>query len=256
MLKIGITGVDGFIGRNLSLAVERQPELFALVEFDRSYFTNVALLRKFVLQCDVIVHLAALSRHPVAGVVFENNVRLTKQLISAMQVDNAKPYLIFASSIHDGDDSEYARSKRMECELLGNWARVSNSNFSCLVLNNIYGPFCKPNYASFVATFCDLLSRNEKPKILVDKAVELTYIDNLTGYILNKVANVEFGKKAIDEYVRVPSDAEIKVSAVLDMLTEFKERYIEYKNKGIFRDDFQENMFKTFSSYFECNQES
>ena len=83
MLRIGITGNAGFIGKNLSIAVESYPELFERIEFNKSYFDDTELLNQFVLQCDVIIHLAALSRHPEVGYVLDNNVRITEQLISA-----------------------------------------------------------------------------------------------------------------------------------------------------------------------------
>jgi UDP-2-acetamido-2,6-beta-L-arabino-hexul-4-ose reductase len=249
MLSIGITGVDGFIGKNLSLALEKEARLFRLVQFNRNYFRDIALLSRFVSQCDVIVHLAALSRHPAVGFVFENNVGITKQLISAMQVSNVKPYIIFASSIHDNTDTEYARGKRVEYALLSKWAQENNSNFSCLVLNNIYGPYCKPNYASFVATFCHALSRNEEPKILVDKYVELTYIDNLTQYVINKIINVTSEDRLINEYVRVPSDVAVKVTEVLSILMDIKVNYGAYSKNWDFADSLKKNLFVTFSSY-------
>jgi UDP-2-acetamido-2,6-beta-L-arabino-hexul-4-ose reductase len=255
MLKIGITGNNGFIGKNLFLEVESQPKIFKYIYFEKTYFNDVVLLREFVLQCDVIVHLAALSRHPCIGFVLENNVRITKKLISAMQDQNVKPYLIFASSIHDNSDSEYARSKRIENELLSNWARKNNSSYSCLVLNNIYGPFCKPNYASFVATFCYALSRNETPQIIVDKIVELTYIYNLTEFILNKIVKVKLNDNIINEYLKVPSDVEVKVSEVLRLLVNFSLNYTEYKNNPCFINAFQKNLFTTFCFYFEENQQ-
>jgi len=251
MLKIGITGNAGFIGKNLSIAVESYPELFERIEFNKSYFDDTELLNQFVLQCDVIIHLAALSRHPEVGYVLDNNLRITKQLISAMTAQNVKPYLIFTSSIHDKEDSEYGRSKRLEYELLSNWAHMNNSNFSCFVLSNIYGPFCKPNYASFVATFCYKLSRNESPIIDVDRVMKLTYIGNFVKFILNKIVYVCENDEIINEYSNVDWDVEIKVSEVLQILLDFKENYKNYKINAVFSDVNKENLFKTFSSYFE-----
>jgi UDP-2-acetamido-2,6-beta-L-arabino-hexul-4-ose reductase len=253
MLKIGITGNTGFLGKNFSKSFKNQPAIFKLIDFHRSYFTDFELLMQFVLECDVIVHLAALSRHPDNGFVYENNVRVTKQLIEAMSLQNVKPYLIFTSSIHDKNQTEYGESKRLEYALLSNWARLNKANFSCLVLTNVFGPMCKPNYASFVATFCFKLVRNDSPQIEIDQLIKLTYVDNLANYVLEKISQVCYDKIIINEYINVAWDIEIKVSEVLDILIDFKHRYKEYKSKEISLDSFKSNLFTTFDSYIEEN---
>lgn len=251
MLKIGITGAGGFIGKNLSIAVEKYPSQFKLVEFDKSYFNNFNLLCHFVLQCDVIVHLAALSRHPNTGFVYDNNVFITTQLINAMSTQKVKPYVIFTSSVHDKSDTEYGRSKRFEYNMLSSWAQKSHSNFSCLVLSNVFGPFCKPNYASFIATFCYKLSRNETPNIEVDRVMNLTYVDNLASYILNKIRSVTSNNNITNEYINVAWDVEVKVSEVLKLLMHFKENYTNYKSDYLFSNEFEKNLFLTFKSYYD-----
>lgn len=251
MLKIGITGDAGFIGKNLSRAIELYPDSLKRIDFNKTYFKDFNSLSQFVLQCDVIVHLAALSRHTDIGFVFDNNVFITEQLIKAMSAQDVKPYLIFTSSIHDQNETEYGKSKREEYKLLSNWAKKNNANFSCLVLNNIYGPFCKPNYASFVATFCYKLSRNESPLIDVDNLIRLKYVGNLTDYILNKIVHLTKNECVINEYVSVPYDVEVKVSFVLDLLNKIKENYSDYRRFPNFSDELEKNLFTTFSSYFE-----
>jgi UDP-2-acetamido-2,6-beta-L-arabino-hexul-4-ose reductase len=251
MLRIGITGETGFIGKNFSQAIGHYPDLFCLVKFDRSYFKDFKLLSQFVSSCDVIVHLAALSRHPNLGVVFENNISLTKQLIGAMTAQNVKPYLIFTSSTQDKNDTEYGNSKREEYILFNNWAKKNNTNFSCIVLNNIFGPHCKPNYASFVATFCYKLVRNEVPCVEVDNVIRLTYIDNLINYIIEKIINTSAIDSIVNEYVTIPWDVEVKVSEVLLMLNKFKNEYLNFKAQQIFSNEFEKNLFITFKSYYE-----
>jgi len=251
MLNIGITGSNGFIGKNLSLVIKRYSTSFNLIKFDKSYFKNLELLNKFVTKCDVIVHLAALSRHPKKGYLYKNNVQVTKTLIKVMTDQNVKPYVIFTSSIHDKSNSEYGRSKRFEYNILKSWAQKTKSNFSCLVLSNVFGPYCKPNYASFVATFCYKLSNNETPKIDLDKKMNLTYVENLANYMLNKITLVFKNKNIVNEYVNVKYDEEIKVSEVLDLLVDFKKNYQEYKAKEEFKNEFIKNLFSTFNSYYE-----
>jgi UDP-2-acetamido-2,6-beta-L-arabino-hexul-4-ose reductase len=251
MLNIGITGNSGFIGKNLSLVIKRYPTSFNLIKFDKSYFKDLELLNQFVTKCDVIVHLAALSRHPNKGCLYNNNVQITKTLIKVMTDQKVKPYVIFTSSIHDKSNSEYGRSKLFEYNILKSWAQKTKSNFSCLVLSNVFGPFCKPNYASFIATFCYKLSNNETPKIEIDKKMNLTYVENLANYMLDKIKLVFKNKNIVNEYLKVKYDEEIKVSEVLDLLVDFKINYQEYKAKEKFKNEFIKNLFSTFNSYYE-----
>jgi UDP-2-acetamido-2,6-beta-L-arabino-hexul-4-ose reductase len=184
------------------------------------------------------------------GSVIENNISLTKQLIAAMTIKNVKPYLIFTSSIHDQYDTEYGQCKREENRLLSNWASNNKTNYSCIVLSNIFGPQCKPNYASFIATFCYKLVRNEAPIIEVDNIIRLTYIDNLTSFILKKINNIPLNENIINEYVNVPWDIEVKVSEVLLLLNTIKRKYILEGIPPDFSNQFEKNLYTTLISYY------
>ena len=63
MLKIGITGQNGFIGQHLYNSLGLLPETYKLIDFEKSFFGNEKKLDAFVSQCDVIIHLAAMNRH-------------------------------------------------------------------------------------------------------------------------------------------------------------------------------------------------
>ena len=83
MLKIGITGQRGFVGSYLYNTLGLQPEKYERITYDKSFFKDSAKLENFVAQCDVIVHLAAMNRHPEQEVIYETNITLVKQLIEA-----------------------------------------------------------------------------------------------------------------------------------------------------------------------------
>jgi UDP-2-acetamido-2,6-beta-L-arabino-hexul-4-ose reductase len=253
MLKVGITGVSGFLGKNLSKAIDLYSDLLERVHFDKSFFYNNELLHQFVLKCDVIVHLASLSRHPKPGFVYDNNIYLAKRLVESMTFQNTKPYLISASSIHDQNDTEYGKCKRDEYKLFSEWSNMYNSKYTCLVLSNIYGPHCKPNYASFIATFCYKLTNNEEPSILTDSVIKLTYVDNLTRFIINKIFDNSFTENVINEYVKIPWDIEVKVSDVLYILKKFKKEYFDRGKIPIFSNDFERNLYITFQNYISLN---
>ena len=165
MKKIGITGQEGFVGSHLYNTLGLQPEKYERVPYDKSFFQNPEKLENFVAQCDVIVHLAAMNRHPDPEVIYETNVNLVKQLITALEKTNSKAHVLFSSSSQEEKDNLYGKSKKEGRELLSNWAKNHGGTFTGLVIPNVFGPFGAPNYNSFIATFCHKLTHGETPEV-------------------------------------------------------------------------------------------
>ena len=153
MIKVGITGQNGFIGSHLYNLLGTK-ELIDRIPFNRSYFENSESLISFVKKCDVIVHIAAMNRHENQQFIYDTNVNLVKLLIGACEESESTPKIIFSSSLQEERDNLYGKSKRDGRELLENWARKANSKVSSLIIPNVFGPFGKPFYNSVVATFC------------------------------------------------------------------------------------------------------
>ncbi|OBZ34823.1 NAD-dependent epimerase/dehydratase family protein [Methanohalophilus sp. DAL1] len=174
-MKIGITGANGFIGKHLTDALE-DPIIF------HGDLNETDDVRKFVLDCDRIYHLAGKNRADT-GEILKNNVVSTANLILSMKLENKYPELIFASSqqIIWNADSEYGFTKALEEEI------VKKANRWCIYrIPNVYGPDGKPFYNSVVATFCYQISNGEKVTINDPNAQrEFIYIDDLIQYLLN-----------------------------------------------------------------------
>ena len=99
MVKIGITGVNGFIGWHLSSYLSINNEKFKVVDFKRSFFNDNKQLDKFVKNCDIIVHLAGINRDENQDYIFSKNVELADSLIDSFLRTNYNGKLIFSSSI-------------------------------------------------------------------------------------------------------------------------------------------------------------
>lgn len=123
MIKVGITGQPGFVGSHLYNELGLLSDLIVRIPFEDFFFDSEVHLRDFVKQCDVIVHLAAMNRHPDAQVIYDTNIRLVKQLIAAMEMEGAVPHVLFSSSTQEDRDNEYGKSKREGRELLEQWAK-------------------------------------------------------------------------------------------------------------------------------------
>lgn len=252
MLNIGITGQSGFIGGHLYRFLSLR-ESVNLVPFEDRYFENPQKMQKWVKQCDVIVHLAAMNRHQDPNVIYDTNIYLVKLLIKALESTNSKPHVIFSSSTQEENDNLYGKSKREGRDLLEQWAVRKNAQFTGLVIPNVFGPFGKPYYNSVIATFCHQLNHNEKPEIHFDGELRLIYVGELVDEIFSNIVSVgkHENKENYVEEVSIKPTANYKVSSVLSLLNSYKSEYVE---NGIFPDlssSFERNLFNTFVTYIE-----
>lgn len=243
-MKVGITGQAGFVGTHLYNTLG----LFENIEripFEDSFFEDTLVLRNFVKQCDVIVHLAAMNRHDNPQVIYDTNIRLVSDLIAAMEHEGVTPHVLFSSSTQEERDNLYGQSKREGREMLENWATRHGASFSGLVVPNVYGEFSRPNYNTFIATFAHKLINGEQPVIQVDGDIKLIYVASLCKFIIS-----QFDNKGVQR-IEVPFDFEKKVSEILSLFENFNQLYVE---KGIIPElkDLNEiNLFNTFRSYID-----
>ncbi len=244
MINVGITGKEGFVGKHLHNTLNLDPEKYRLIPFEKLYFDEAEKLEGFVSQCDVIVHLAAMNRHPDPEVIYHTNVQLVQKLVDALERTGATPHVLFSSSSQEERDNLYGKSKKEGRRLLADWAEKNKGKFSGLIIPNVFGPFGKPYYNSFIATFCHQLTHGETPKIDVDGEVKLIYVGEL---IHNIIAEIENG--ASHENYTVPFTSSIKVSEVLEKLKNFKELYFENGEIPVLDSSFDHQLFNTFRSF-------
>ena len=137
MINVGITGQPGFVGTHLYNELGLLSDSVVRIPFEDSFFGNDVQLRAFVKQCDVIVHLAAMNRHPEPGVIYDTNIRLVKQLIAAMEAEQVTPHVLFSSSTQEERDNEYGKSKLEGRTLLEEWAQRNGASFTGMVVPNV-----------------------------------------------------------------------------------------------------------------------
>lgn len=247
MLKVGITGQRGFVGQHLYNTLGLIPEEFERISFERSMFDLEESLDDFVAQCDVIVHLAAMNRHESQEVVYQTNLDLASRLVAALERTGSKAHVLFSSSSQEDRDNLYGRSKREGREMLAAWAARSGGVFTGLVIPNVFGPFGRPNYNSFIATFCYKFTHGEQPVIDQDGEVSLIYVGELVSEIIARIRQ----SKKVEHRYEVPYTAVRKVSEVLDTLSYFKETYFDKGEVPVLNDIFELNLFNTFRSYMD-----
>jgi len=250
MKKVGITGKAGFVGNHLYTTLTLD-ETVELVPFERGYFEDQNKLERFVEQCDVIVHLAAMNRHDDMNVIYNTNIKLVESLINACKNISATPHIIFSSSSQEDRDNLYGKSKMEGKKRFIAWAEATGGKFTSLKVPNVFGPFGKPNYNSVVATFCHKVARGEEPTIIQDGEVGLIYVNELVAIFIdtmkNKVEANTLGKHSSEVIIQPTSKN--KVSRILEVLNRYK---ADYMGDGIFpslEDPFEKSLFNTFRCY-------
>lgn len=241
-LKVGITGNKGFTGRHLTNYLKLKNDI-EIVPFEKNWMEQPDDLRRFVAQCDTIVHLAAVNRSEDASILHQTNIQLVERLIHACVAENATPHILFASSAQETLDNLYGQSKKMGRELLEKWATETGAITTGMVIPNVFGPFGRPYYNSVVATFCHQISRGETPVIVQDNTVHLIYINDLTDAIYQLITQKTSGRQVI------AAPFSIKVSDLLSLLKDFKTTYMD---NGAFPDlstPLQLALFNTFRCY-------
>lgn len=251
MIKVGITGQAGFVGTHLYNELGLLADTMICIPFRDSFFENEQLLRDFVRQCDVIVHLAAMNRHPEPQMIYRTNLRLVEQLIAAMEAEKVTPHVLFSSSTQEECDNEYGRSKREGRKLFEQWAKLNGASFTGMVVPNVYGPFGRPNYNSFISTFCYKLTHGEQPEVLQDSNVKLIYVGSLCRFITDKIFSVYHSNISVIERTEVPHDFKKKVTEILQLLIQYKNLYLHSGIIPLLNDRNEINLFNTFRSYID-----
>lgn len=246
MIRVGITGQNGFIGSHLYNKLSLLKEEFELVEFQHDYFEQEEGLKGWVSKCDVIVHLAGINRHHDQEFLYNKNIEFVERLINAAESVKATPHIIFSSSSQEalGSGSVYGSSKKEGRRLFEEWSKRNNALFTGLIIPNVFGPFGKPFYNSVIATFCYLLNTGGEPVIDKDNNIKLIYVGDLVDIIISAIRS-----KLHDSDFRINHTVQKKVSDILKLLIRFKSEYKDYGILPLLHNKFEIDLFNTFRSF-------
>lgn len=245
-MKIGITGMIGFVGTHLRDRLLRE-EGIEILPFEDEYYENPDVFTDFARQADVIVHLAGVNRHE-PEVVYQKNVELMQKLLEYVDASGNKPYILFSSSTQIERDNEYGRGKKKAMEVLEQWCGKTGASAVSMVVPNVFGDNGKPFYNSVVATFCHQLTHGEEPKIDNDGQMTMIYINDLVDDIYGLIKEQRAGYSV--EYIK--PRVEVKVSQLLASLNRFKEAFYGSGMVPAVKSDFERDLYNTFLTYMDA----
>ena len=242
-MKLAITGQNGFIGSHLYNTIKFQYQDISIIDFENTLFDDPIKIDEVLSNVDIIVHLAGINRAEDQDYLYNQNIILSNKIIESIKRIGFKGKLIFASSIQEKLDNAYGKAKKESREAFYNASKKIGFAFTGLIIPNVFGPFCKPNYNSFIATFCNNSISGKKNAIIEDKIVPLIYIDSLIKKMINSINEKPNSINNINE------DISIKVSEVNSLIDEFNEVYFNKGEIPNLNSDFKINLFNTFISF-------
>jgi UDP-2-acetamido-2,6-beta-L-arabino-hexul-4-ose reductase len=184
--RVLVTGADGFIGKNLVVALGEHKN-FEVLPVTRA--TSAAELAELAGRADRVVHLAGVNRPKDVAEFEQGNAGFTTGLCEALLATGRPLPLAFASSIQVERDNPYGVSKRHAEETLADYGQHSGAPVAIYRLANVFGKWSRPDYNSAVATFCHNIARGLPIRIdNPESPVRLVYIDDVVAELLRFLA--------------------------------------------------------------------
>lgn len=215
-MKIVVTGAKGFIGKNLCVMLSEHGYQ-DIVEVDRE--TSRDELSTYIAEADFVYHLAGINRPKDDAEFQQGNADLTRFIVERLSLNVKNVPLMLSSSSQATRDNPYGKSKLLAEQAVKQYGNETGSAYYIYRFPNVFGKWCRPNYNSFVATFC-YNTLNGLDITINDPAapVTLVYIDDVCRSLISLLDGTEsHGFKC------VAPEYSTTVGEVADLLRSFKE---------------------------------
>lgn len=194
-MRVLVTGADGFIGKNLCVALGEHDGMEVL-SVTRS--TTPAELQAAAERTDAVIHLAGVNRPLDPAEFTAGNALFTAALCRALLETGRAIPVAFASSIQADLDNLYGISKRESEAHLAAYGERTGASVAIYRLVNVFGKWSRPNYNSVVATFCHNIARGMPIRIdNPDAALQVVYIDDVVAEFLRFLAQPGQGVRQV-----------------------------------------------------------
>ena len=271
-MKILVTGAKGFVGKNLCAQLKNIREgkarcygdltISDVYEYDID--STQEQLDTWCRDCDFVFNLAGVNRPQDPKEFMEGNFGFATILLNTLKkYKNTCPVMI-SSSIQATlagrfGNSEYGRSKKAGEELMFQYSEETGAKVLVYRFPNLYGKWCRPNYNSAVATFCNNIA-NDLPIIVNDSSVQLDllYIDDLVEEMICALKGEEHhcdfdGVETVftpeGRYCAATVTHKVTLGEIVDLLHQFKEMPNTLMIPEIPSNSFAKRLYSTYLSY-------
>ena len=271
-MKILVTGAKGFVGKNLCAALKnirdnkdrRFPELSIEAVFEYDLDSTPEELEKCCAEADFVFNLAGVNRPQNQEEFMQGNFGFASTLLDTLKKHGNKCPVMLSSSQQASltgrfGNSEYGRSKKAGEDLFLEYGKETGAKVLLYRFPNLFGKWCRPNYNSAVATFCNAFA-NDLPYTVNDPSVELEllYIDDLVDEMMacleGKEHRCEFeGLEVLPNedgrYCYCPITHKITLGGIVDLLKSFVEQPKTLTIPEIPNGSFAKKLYSTYLSY-------
>lgn len=271
-MNILVTGSNGFVGRNMVWNLKEirdrknqtRPglDISEIYEYDKD--SNVEELEYACERADFVFNLAGVNRPKDESEYMSGNYRFAWMLLDILKKHGNKCPVMLSSSSQASlmgrfTDSEYGKSKLAGEELFFRYRQETGAKVLVYRFPNLFGKWCRPDYNSVVATFCNAVA-NDLGYIVNDETteLELLYIDDLIGEMLNALEGKEHrceyeGLKTVPRqdgsYCYVPNTHHVTLGEIVRLLQSFRSMPETLLMPEIPADSFAKKLYSTYLSY-------
>lgn len=259
-MNILVTGAKGFVGKNLVAALNNikdgkdrtHPGILIQNVFEYDVDTDPSLLDNYCSQADFVFNLAGVNRPKEQSEFMTGNFGFASTLLNTLKAHKNNCPVMLSSSIQATltgrfANSEYGKSKLAGEELFFDYSNETGAKVFVYRFPNLFGKWCRPNYNSAVATFCNNIA-NDLPIQVNDRSteLELLYIDDLVAEMLDTLD----GKAHKDgKYCIVPTTHKATLGEIVDLLESFHSQPQTLVIPEIPLGSFAKKLYSTYLSY-------
>ncbi len=276
-MKILVTGAKGFVGKNLCAQLKNIKEgkarcygdLVVDEIFEYDIDSTPEELDRNCAECDFVFNLAGVNRPKDTSEFMEGNFGFASTLLDTLKKHGNKCPVMLSSSQQASltgrfGNSEYGRSKKAGEDLFLAYGKETGARVMVYRFPNLFGKWCRPNYNSAVATFCNAFA-NDLPYTVNDPSVELEllYIDDLVDEMIACLKGEEHrcefngldvipsprGGGQEGAYCYCPVTHKVTLGRIVELLKEFTEQPKTLMIPEIPAGSFEKNLYSTYLSY-------
>ena len=270
-MNILITGAKGFVGKNLVENLKtirdgknrtRQLAVDEIYEYDID--TDPSLLQEYCHKADFVFNLAGVNRPQNQEEFMQGNFGFASTLLDTLKANQNTCPVMLSSSIQATligryGESDYGKSKLAGEELFFDYSKETGASVLVYRFPNLFGKWCRPNYNSAVATFCNNIA-NDLPIQVNDRStqLELLYIDDLVDEMLDALEGNPHrcNYNGLDpvatedgRYCYAPITHKVTLGEIVDLLDSFKNQPKTLEMPEIPDNSFGKKLYSTYLSY-------
>ena len=281
-MKILVTGAKGFVGKNLCAQLNNIKEgkakcygdLTVSEVYEYDIDSTVEDLDKYCSDCDFVFNLAGVNRPQTPEEFMQGNFGFASLLLDTLKKHSNTCPVMISSSIQATlagrfGTSEYGKSKKAGEELMFEYEKETGAKVLVYRFPNLFGKWCRPNYNSAVATFCNNIA-NDLPIQVNDRSVEmeLLYIDDLVDEMIAALqgnehrcdydgidvvpyphCHSERSEESFGRYCYCPITHKITLGEIVDLIYSFADQPKTLMIPEIPENSFAKKLYSTYLSY-------